>query len=114
MACSAYPKLHSILVADLKEAASDEYLLGGLSFNEYDDRSNAIGKRFGRLRNKVGFGPELVFHSFRKGVATQLETAGVAEYITARLLGHEFHTMFYGVYSGVGRLLRYWRKRPAK
>lgn len=88
------------LVADLKKTTSDDYLLGGLSFNKYGDRSNAIGKRFGRLRNKAGFGPELVFHSFRKGVATQLETAGVAENITARLLGHEFHTMSYGVYSG--------------
>ena len=88
------------LVADLISRTEDEYLLGGLSFNKYGDRSNAIGKRFGRLRTKSGFGPELVFHSFRKGVATQLETAGVAENVTARLLGHEFHTMSYGVYSG--------------
>ena len=42
----------------------------------------------------------MVFHSFRKGVASQLENSGVPENITARLLGHEFYTMSYGVYSG--------------
>lgn len=42
----------------------------------------------------------MVFHSFRKGVASRLENSGVPENITARLLGHEFYTMSYGVYSG--------------
>lgn len=88
------------LVARLLFECDDSYLISGLSFNKYGDRSNAIGKRFGRLKTKCGFGPELVFHSFRKGVATQLENAGVPENVTARLLGHEFHTMSYGVYSG--------------
>lgn len=40
------------------------------------------------------------FDIFRKGVVTQLETAGVPENVTSRLFGHEFHTMSYGVYSG--------------
>ena len=87
-------------VARLRETSTDGYLLSGLSFNKYGDRSNAIGKRFGRLKSKCGYGSSLVFHSFRKGVATQLETAGVPENVTARLLGHEFHTMSYGLYSG--------------
>ena len=38
--------------------------------------------------------------SFRKGVATQLETAHVQENVTARLLGHDLNTMSYGLYSG--------------
>lgn len=88
------------LVARLKNDSQDGYLLTGLTFNKYGDRSNAVGKRFGRLKTKCGYGEDLVFHSFRKGVASQLENAGVPENITARLLEHEFYTMSYGVYSG--------------
>lgn len=88
------------LVAQLKKDSKDGYLLSGLTFNKYGDRSNAIGKQFGRLKADLGYGPDYVFHSLRKGVATQLETAGIAENVTARLLGHDFRTMSYGLYSG--------------
>lgn len=91
------------LVADLKAKSTDGYLLSNLTFNKYGDRSNAIGKQFGRLKTRLGFGPDYVFHSLRKGVASQLEAAGVPENVAARLLGHEFRTMTYGLYSG-GRL----------
>lgn len=88
------------LVKRLKTTADDEYLLSGLSFNKYGDRSNAIGKRFGRLKTTAGFPATRVFHSIRKTVATQLENAGVAEGIAADILGHEKKTMSYGLYSG--------------
>lgn len=88
------------LVASLRDTSEDGYLLSGLTFNKYGDRSNAIGKRFGRLKVKCAYGPDYVFHSFRKGVATQLETANVQENVTARLLGHDLNTMSYGLYSG--------------
>ena len=88
------------LVSQLEKDSRDGYLLSGLTFNKYGDRSNAIGKQFGRLKTEMGYGPDYVFHSFRKGVATQLETAGIAENVTARLLGHDFQTMSYGLYSG--------------
>ena len=58
------------LVARLRDTSTDGYLLSGLTFNKYGDRSNAIGKRFGRLKSKCGYGSDYVFHSFRKGVAT--------------------------------------------
>lgn len=87
------------LVKHLKTESNDGYLLFGLSVNKYGDRTNAIGKRFGRLKTSSGYGPDYVFHSFRKGVATQLETAGVPENISARLLGHEMNTMTHGLYS---------------
>jgi integrase len=51
-----------------------------------------------RYRN--GHGNDYVFHSFRKGVATQLEAAEIPENHVARLLGHDLKTMSYGVYSG--------------
>jgi integrase len=88
------------MVARLKDTSHDGYLLSGLTFNKYGDRSNAIGKRFGRLKAACGYGPDYVFHSFRKGVATQLEAAEVPENHVARLLGHDLKTMSYGVYSG--------------
>ena len=88
------------LVARLNDNSQDGYLLSGLTFNKYGDRSNAIGKRFGRLKSSLGYGTDYVFHSFRKGVATQLEAAEVPENHVARLLGHDLKTMSYGVYSG--------------
>lgn len=88
------------LVARLGDTSTDGYLLSGLTFNKYGDRSNAIGKRFGRLKSSIGYGRELVFHSFRRGVATQFENREVPEVIAARILGHEFPTMSFGTYSG--------------
>jgi len=53
------------------------------------DRSNAIGRRFGRINTKVGFGPEHVFHSIRKTVVTILESASVPENIVADIVAQE-------------------------
>lgn len=95
--------LHSAarpLVAKLKSMSRDGYLLSGLTFNKYGDRSNAVGKRFGRLKDKLGFGPAYVFHSIRKTVTTLLENAGVPEGVTADILGHDKKTITYGLYSG--------------
>jgi integrase len=88
------------LVSRLMDSSEDGYLLSGLTFNKYGSRSNAIGKRFGRLKTSLDYGPDLVFHSFRRGVATQFENKGVPEVIAARILGHEFPTMSFGTYSG--------------
>lgn len=88
------------LVRRLKEGSKDGYLLSSLTFNKYGDRSNAIGKRFGRLKKDLGFTEAHTFHSFRSTVATLLENAGVAEGVAADILGHEKPTMTYGLYSG--------------
>lgn len=95
--------LHSAikpLVAELRAQSQDGFLLSGLTLNKYGDRSNAIGKKFGRMKDALGLGPELVFHSIRKTVATKLENAGVPEGIAADILGHKKQTMTYGLYSG--------------
>ena len=83
----------------LKES-EDGFLVSGLSFNKYGDRSNAVGKRFGRLKKGLGFSDKQVFHSIRKCVVTQLEQGGVPESVVADLVGHEKQTMTYGLYSG--------------
>lgn len=95
--------IHSKLaptIARLKETSKDGFLLSGLSLNKYGDRSNAIGKRFGLLKTKRGFGLAYVYHSIRKTVATLLEDAGVTENVAADIIGHDKPTMTYGLYSG--------------
>ncbi|MBD3676788.1 MAG: tyrosine-type recombinase/integrase, partial [Rhodobacteraceae bacterium] len=95
--------IHSKLqdtVSRLVEETRDGYLLPGLTLNKYDDRSNAIGKRFGRLKTDLGFGPDHVYHSIRKTVTTLLENAGVPENVAADIVGHDKPTMTYGTYSG--------------
>lgn len=61
-----------------------------LTPNKYGIYSDALGKRFGRLKTKLGFGKELVFHSLRHTAATQMKRRfphyGV---IINELLGHE-------------------------
>lgn len=88
------------LVGGLQKTSTDGYLISGLTFNKYGNRSNAVGKRFGRLKKKLDFGPSHVFHSFRNTLARKLEEAGIPENIAARIVGHEFSTMTYGLYSG--------------
>ena len=95
--------IHSKLQATINRLISsskNSYLFSELSENKYGDRSNAIGKRFGHLKKKLGHGTGFVFHSIRKTFTTELERAGVAENIAADIVGHEKHTMTYGLYSG--------------
>ena len=81
-------------------AAGDEYLFSELnSKNQYDDRSNAVGKRFGRLKSKLGFDENYGFHSFRSTLAHLLDAAGVVENFAARIIGFKVTTLTYGLYS---------------
>jgi integrase len=94
--------IHNALVPIVQEMMRFEstFLLPNLSKSKFDDRSNAIGKRFGRLKNKLNFSKRFVFHSIRKTFTTQLENAGVTENITADIVGHEKPRITYGLYSG--------------
>ena len=84
----------------LIDDSADDYLLSGLTKNKYDDRSNAIGKRFGRLKTKHKFSSRYVFHSIRKTFTTLLENAGIGENLAADIVGHEKPRITYGLYSG--------------
>lgn len=85
----------------LVKESTNGYVMSGLSENKYGDRSNAIGKRFGRLKAGKGFRPRVeTFHSIRKTVTTLLENAGVPESTAADIVGHDKPTMTYGLYSG--------------
>lgn len=88
------------LFTQLIKTSTDGYLLSGLTFNKYQDRSNAIGKSFGRLKTKASFGRRHVFHSIRKTFTTKLENLGVPENVAADIVGHEKPNITYGLYSG--------------
>jgi len=94
-----HPKLVPTLRRLLGKRTSG-YVLADLKPNKYGDRSNAIGKRFGRLKKAAGFGKSHVYHSIRKCASTQLENALVPEGVSADILGHEKPNITYGLYSG--------------
>jgi integrase len=63
----------------------------------------ALGEVFESWRKSVGLTrPHLTFHSFRHGVASTLERAGVPETDAARALGHKLAGMSFGTYSAAG------------
>lgn len=92
-----YKEIEPILVERL--TASETYIFPHGSNNANGTRSDAYSKQFGRIKTKLGFGKEKVFHSIRKTVATKLEQAKVTEGIAADILGHNKETMTYGLYS---------------
>ena len=105
--------IHSALkktVERLRRDSVDGYLFTRLTFNKYGHRSNAIGKRFGRLKKDAGFSKDHVFHSIRKTFATLLENAGIPENLVADILGHKKERITFGTYSGGNS---YERKKAA-
>ena len=82
-------KLLEIAAGDNLKIPENEYLIPGLTLNKYSDRSNAVGKRFGRLKKGLGFAERKVFHSIRSCVVTQLDRSGFREASIAKLVGHE-------------------------
>jgi integrase len=102
------------LVERLKRNSKDGFLIPSDSVNQYGDRSPALGKRFGRLKDEMGYakGSE-VFHSIRKTLITLMENAGVPEGVAADIAGHKKQTMTYGLYSA-GTILDNKREAIAK
>lgn len=88
-------------VRELLSNSKDGYLISGLKINpSTGERSGAIGKRFGRLKEKEGFSKSTGFHSIRHTVITMLENAGVGENTTADIVGQDKPRITYGLYSG--------------
>lgn len=94
-----HSKLKPLLVA-LRGNRTTGFLLEDLKADKYGKRSAAISKRFGRLRDTLGFTKQHVFHSLRRTVVTQLERADVSESITADIVGHKKQTITFGIYGG--------------
>ena len=83
------------------QTANSEYLFSGLSDNNlYKNRSNGVGKRFGRLKDNLGFkGKNYGYHSFRSTLSNLFESAWVAKSFVARIIGYKVDSMTYGLYS---------------
>lgn len=92
-----HPALASLVDRRLHDCG---YLIAVRAARKGGERSVGIGKRFGRLKTRLGYGPQQVFHSIRKTTATLLENARCPESTAADLLGHDKPTMTYGLYSG--------------
>ena len=92
------------LIKELMNSSQDGYLLSGQSEDKDGKRSGAMGKRFGRLKNQLGFERKYVFHIFRKTVVTLLEQADISENLAANIVRHEKPSINYGLYSGSSSL----------
>lgn len=87
-------------VERLVRESTDGFLLSGLSSaNKYGKRGAAIGKRFGRLKVKLGYPQTLVFHCFRKTLLVLMRDSGIPEHQAALIVGHEPNTITYGLYG---------------
>ena len=69
-----------------------------------NQRSQPIGKRFGRLKSDLGFDGRFVFHSLRKTVAHLFETAECPPGVAKDIIGHAKTDMTFGIYSGETRM----------
>jgi len=99
--------IHADLAPLLRRLAGDRrdgYVLASLTAGRYGNRSFAIVCRFGRLKASMDYGPQHVFHSIRKTVASMLKDAEVPESTAADLLGHRIASMSYGLYAGAVKL----------
>jgi len=108
--------IHSKIEERIKELINesvDGFLITTLSENKYGDRSNALGKRFGRLKSFEAYGKQHVFHSIRKTLVTMLENQGIGENVAADIVGHEKPRITYGLYSG-GTTLEVMRQAMEK
>ncbi|MDC0133924.1 tyrosine-type recombinase/integrase [Porticoccaceae bacterium] len=91
----------SLVIEDLIADGNDRWLIPNTGNKQSSkSRGNAVGKRFGRLKTKMGFPSTKVFHSLRKSFVTACEQAGAIEGVVADIVGHEKQSMTFGVYSG--------------
>ena len=88
------------LVAELMDTSADGYLIDGESDNnQYNSRSGGIGHRFSRLKTKLGYKRNQVFHSWRHSMTTQLENAERPLSQIQRIIGHTVSGMTLSRYS---------------
>ena len=86
-------------------AGEDGYLIASAAKNKYGERSQPIGKRFGRLKTELGFDRRHVFHSMREDHRSHVfETAECPPGVAKDIIGHAKTDMTFGIYSGETRM----------
>jgi integrase len=99
-----HPKLSKLIDDAIKHADRSGHLIRSDAKNKYAERSQPLGKRFGRLKTALGFDNRYVFHAIRKTVANMFENAECPEGVAADVVGHLKPTMTYGLYSGITKM----------
>jgi integrase len=99
-----HPKIAGLLDRLTANADADGYLIHSNARNKYGERSQPIGKRFGRLKSDLGFDERYVFHSLRKAVTHLFETAECPPGVAKDIIGHAKTDMTFGIYSGETRM----------
>lgn len=88
------------LIHYLKKNSKDGYLIPNLDAGKYGERSKAIGKRFGYLKNGLGFESRVYcFNSLRHTFSTQLLQVGVRSLEIEILMGHKTKILAIDIYS---------------
>ena len=95
----AHEALRPILTR-LSAASDDGFILSNQAAGKFGERTNALSKRFGKLRTAMGFDRGVTFHSLRRSFITALERAGVPEGTVQDIVGHERSTLTGSTYSG--------------
>ena len=111
-----HPAMRDLLTKLSNKPDARGYLIHSSDHNKYGRRGDAIGKRFTRLKQELGFDSRLVFHSLRHTVAHLLETAECPEGVAQDIVGHVKPGMTFGLYSGLTRLdhRARWLERAVK
>ena len=99
-----HPQISGLIDRLIKGADNEGFLIHSTAKNKYGERSQPIGKRFGRLKTDLGFDGRFMFHSLRKTVSHLLETAECPEGVAKDIVGHVKQDMTFGLYSGETRI----------
>lgn len=87
------------LVARLAKDSLDGFLVVTAFVGKRGDRTGAIGKQFGALKKRLGYGDKHVFHSIRGTAVTQLARHDVSYPMICELVGHQTKTVTFDTYS---------------
>ncbi|WP_395713529.1 tyrosine-type recombinase/integrase [Reyranella sp.] len=75
------------------------YVFDGLDADRFGHRGDAVGKRFTRLKQKLGHGDTKTAHSIRHTVQQLLRAAGEHPDVVSDVLGHHVATVTGGTYG---------------
>jgi site-specific recombinase XerD len=99
-----HPKLDALINRLIKDAEEGDYLIQSDAKNKYGERSQPLGKKFGRLKAELGFDDRFVFHGIRHTVAHLFETAECPPGVAKDIIGYCKTEMIFGIYSGETRM----------
>lgn len=95
--------VHKSLIPTLRRLIGDRstgfVIAGSSDADQWGHRGDALGKRFGRLKQSLGHGPDRTFHSIRHGFVQLMRGNDVNEDLIADMVGHKVATMTGGRYG---------------